>query len=401
MLFVIGLDVPRLNERHACSLFQFHEKHSYPMTISFGNRTEFESHKELKLRSVSKMGMKDVWLVDYARTPFSRSRPQNPETDAFGEIRGDELLSRLLMKFFDGSLADKGIEKKDMDEITVGVASGVLENWTYGGKIPAFLSGFPYEVPSFFIDRQCGSAGSGMHIGIMEIMTGYSTTVLSTGFEHMTRVRGTGIDPNFSMADKNSEFYRPGFDAPTVFNMLQTAQKLYEEEVPTFTKEDMDKLGVRSHNLTIKSQESGWFKGEIIPIMGHTPGNIEEPMLIDKDLNARSSTLEKVATLPRVSTPFYLEKNGGKEGYIKREGTDEGVITPGNASPLNAGATAAVIMEAETAKKRGIEPMARIVSMGWAGVDPSVMGRGPVPATIKALKHAGLTVDDIDYWEIN
>ena len=347
------------------------------------------------------MNMKDVWLVDYARTPFSRSRPQKPETDAFGEIRGDELLSRLLMKFFDGSLADKGIEKKDMDEITVGVASGVLENWTYGGKIPAFLSGFPYEVPSMFIDRQCGSAGSGMHIGIMEIMTGYSTTVLSTGFEHMTRVRGKGVDPNFSMSDKNSEFYRPDFDAATVYNMLQTAQKLYEEEVPTFTKEDMDKLGVRSHNLTIKSQESGWFKGEIIPIMGHTPGNIDEPMLVDKDLNARPSTLEKVATLPRVSTPFYLEKNGGKEGYIKREGTDEGVITPGNASPLNAGATAAVIMEAEAAKKRGIEPMARIVSMGWAAVDPSVMGRGPVPATIKALKHAGLTVDDIDYWEIN
>ena len=371
------------------------------MTTLFENRTRFESHKELKLRSVPKVNMKDVWLVDYARTPFSRSRPQNPETDAFGEIRGDELLSRLLMKFFDGSLADKGIEKKDMDEITVGVASGVLENWTYGGKIPAFLSGFPYEVPSMFIDRQCGSAGSGMHIGIMEIMTGYSTTVLSTGFEHMTRVRGKGVDPNFSMSDKNSEFYRPDFDAATVYNMLQTAQKLYEEEVPTFTKEDMDKLGVRSHNLTIKSQESGWFKGEIIPIMGHTPGNIDEPMLVDKDLNARPSTLEKVATLPRVSTPFYLEKNGGKEGYIKREGTDEGVITPGNASPLNAGATAAVIMEAEAAKKRGIEPMARIVSMGWAAVDPSVMGRGPVPATIKALKHAGLTVDDIDYWEIN
>ncbi len=345
--------------------------------------------------------MKDVWLVDYARTPFSRSRPQKPETDAFGEIRGDELLSRLLMKFFDGSLAAKGIEKKDIDEITVGVASGVLENWTYGGKIPAFLSGFPYDVPSIFVDRQCGSAGSGMHIGIMEIMTGFSTIVLSTGFEHMTRVRGTGVDPNFSMGDKNSEFYRPGFDVATVFNMLQTAQKLYEEEVPIFTKEDMDKFGVRSHNLTVKNQESGWFKGEIIPMEGHVLDNIDEPMLVDRDLSARPSTLEKVSTLPRVSTPFFLEKNGGKEGYIKREGTDEGVITPGNASPLNAGATAAVLMEAKEAEKRGIEPMARIVSMGWAGVDPTVMGRGPVPATIKALKYAGLSAEDIDYWEIN
>ncbi|MFW9925143.1 MAG: acetyl-CoA C-acyltransferase [Candidatus Thorarchaeota archaeon] len=345
--------------------------------------------------------LKDVWLVDYARTPFSRSRPQNPETDVFGEIRGDTLLSHLIKKFFDGSLAKKGIEKKDIDEITVGVAAGVLENWIYGGKIPAFMSGFPHHVASFSIDRQCGSAGSGMHVGIMEIMTGFSTIVLSTGFEHMTRVRGKGVEPNFSFGDMNSEFYRPDIDVNTVFNMLQTAQKLYEEEVPTFTKEDMDKLGVRSHNLTVKNQESGWFNGEIIPIQGHVSGNIDEPMLVDRDMNPRASTLEKVSTLPRISQPYYLEKNGGKEGYVKREGTEEGVITAGNASPLNAGATAAVLMAAKEAENRGIEPMARIVSMGWAGVDPTVMGRGPVPATIKALKHAGLSVEDIDFWEIN
>jgi len=77
------------------------------------------------------------------------------------------------------------------------------------------------------------------------------------------------------------------------------------------------------------------------------------------------------------------------------------VITAGNSSPLNAGATAAVLMEAGEAKKRGIDPLAKIVSIGWAGVDPTVMGRGPVPATQKALKYAGLTADDIDYWEIN
>ena len=81
--------------------------------------------------------------------------------------------------------------------------------------------------------------------------------------------------------------------------------------------------------------------------------------------------------------------------------TDEGVITAGNSSPLNAGATAAILMEAEEAKKRGLEPMARIVSIGWAGVDPRVMGRGPVPATRKALEYARLEAKDIDYWEIN
>ncbi|MFX0074097.1 MAG: acetyl-CoA C-acyltransferase [Candidatus Hermodarchaeota archaeon] len=342
-----------------------------------------------------------MWLVDYARTPFSRSRPTQPERDVFGEIRGDALLAELLMKFFEGSLADKGIEKKDIDEVAIGVAAGVLENWTYGGRSPLFLAGFPYEVPSFFIDRQCGSAGSGMHVGIMEIMTGNSKTVLTTGFEHMTRVRGKGTDPNMAITDKNSVFYRPDLDPQVIFNMLQTAQKLYEEEVPTFTKEDLDKFGVRSHNLAVQSQEDGFFKGEIIPIEGHAPGNVEEKMLIDRDMNPRKSTLETVSQLRRISTPFYLEKNGGKEGYIKREGTEEGVITAGNSSPLNAGATAAVLMEAEEAKKRSIKPMAKILSIAWAGVDPSVMGRGPVPATQKALKIAGLSADDIEYWEIN
>jgi acetyl-CoA acetyltransferase family protein len=345
--------------------------------------------------------MKDVWLIDYARTAFSRSRPNQPEADVFGEIRGDELLAQLLTRFFDEKLSKKGIEKKDMDEVSIGVAAGVLENWTYGGRIPIFLAGFPYNVPAFFVDRQCGSAGTGMHIGAMEIMTGNSKIVLSTGFEHMTRVRGKGIDRNMKLEDKDSMYYHPGMNLDVVFNMLNTAQLLYEEEVPTFTKEDLDKFGVRSHNLTIKSQESGWFKGEIIPIEGHAPGNVEEKMVIDKDMNARKSTLEAVSKLPRLTKPFFLEKNGGKEGYIKREGTEEGVITAGNSSPLNAGATAALLMEAEEAKKRGLEPMARIVSIGWAGVDPHTMGRGPVPATQKALAHAGLKADDIDFWEIN
>ncbi|MFW9987333.1 MAG: acetyl-CoA C-acyltransferase [Candidatus Odinarchaeota archaeon] len=343
----------------------------------------------------------EVWLIDYARTAFSRCRPRTPERDVFGEIRGDELLAQLLMKFFDEKLADKGIEKKDIEESTVGVAAGVGEGWTYGGRLPIFMAGFPPEVPAIFVDRQCGSAGSGMHMGIMEIMTGNAKTVLANGFEHMGRGRGTGTSPNMKMNDKNSIYYRPDLDLPTTFSMLQTAQKLYEQEVPTFTKEDLDKFGVRSHNLTVKSQEEGWFKGEIIPIEGHIEGDVNTPLMVDRDMNARASSMESHAKLARLSKPFYLEKNGGKEGYVKREGTEQGVITVGNSSPLNAGATTAVCMDAKEAERRGLEPMARIVSIGWAGVDPTVMGRGPVPATKRALKVAGLEAEDIDYWEIN
>ncbi|MFX1325992.1 MAG: acetyl-CoA C-acyltransferase [Promethearchaeota archaeon] len=318
-------------------------------------------------------------------------------------MRGDELLASLLMKFFDEKLADKGITKEDIDELTIGTAMGVGENWAYGGRNPAFLAKFPFKTSAMFVDKQCGSAGAGMHVGIMEIMTGFSKCVLSTGIEHMTRVsmQNEHIRPNLKMIDKKSEWFRPEYDFMVTSNMIQTAQKLYEEEMPAFTKEDLDKFGVRAHNLTVENTEKGWFNGEIIPIEGHAEGNVEEKMMIDRDMAARKSTLEGVGSLRRLSRPFYLEKNGGKEGYEKREGTLEGVITAGNSSPLNAGATACVMMEAGEAKKRGLEPMARIVSIGYAGVDPTVMGRGPVPASEKSLEYAGLKADDIDYWEIN
>ena len=347
--------------------------------------------------------LKEVWLIDYARTAFSRSRPRQPERDVFGEIRGDELLATLLMKFFDEKLADKGIEKKDIEEFTVGTAMGVYEAWTYGGRIPLFLAEFPATVPAMFVDRQCGSAGSGMHVGIMEIMTGNSKLCLAGGIEHMTRIpmQNDWINANLKMINKKSEWYRPQYDLLTTINMIQTAQKLYEEEVPAFTKEDLDKFGVRSHNLTVKYTEEGWYKGEIIPIEGHVEGNVEEPMMVDRDMAARKSTVEGVAGLRRLSKPFFLEKNGGRAGYKEREGTNEGVITAGNSSPLNAGATTCLMMEAKEAEKRGLKPLARIVSIGWAAVDPTVMGRGPVPASQKALDYAGLTADDIDYWEIN
>jgi acetyl-CoA acetyltransferase family protein len=358
------------------------------------------------------MEMKEVWLIDYARTAFSRSRPDTPERDVFGDQRADELMAKLLMKFFDEKLTDKGIEKKDIDEYTIGAAMGVGENWTYGGRMPLFMASFPVTVPGLFVDRQCGSAGSGFHVGAMEIMCGYSKCTLATGFEHMTRVgmdlkNNPHIKPNLLMINKKSEWYRPEYDLLTTTNMLQTAQKLYEWITPVYTKEDLDKLGVRSHNLTIENQEKGWFDGEIIPIEGHAEGNPDEKMMITRDMAARKSVLEKVAALRRLSKPFYLKKNwkgediGGRQGYVEREGTKEGVITAGNSSPLNAGATAAVLMEAEEAKKRGLEPMAKVVSIGWAGVDPTIMGWGPIPASEMALKHAGLTADQIDYWEIN
>jgi acetyl-CoA C-acetyltransferase len=365
--------------------------------------------------------LNEVWLVDYARTAFSRSRPRQPERDVFGEIRGDELLTLLLKDMFAKRLADKGIETKDIDEFTVGSAFGVGEQWTYGGKFPTWFAGMELKTSSVFLDKQCGSAAAGFHLGFLEIAAGYSNCVISTGMEHLTRevmgIANPHIKPNLGIASKDSPFYVPEFgrkakyDVLIATDMLQTAQKLFEEEIPKFTKEDMDKFGVRAHNLTIKSQEEKWFTsgvngGEIIPIEGHVEGNVEEPLMVDRDMAARKSTLESVAGLRPVSKPSFVKKTAsgqdlGRKGYEEFVGHKNGVITAGNASPLNAGATACVLMNAQEAQKRGINPLAKVVSIGFAGVDPTVMGRGPVPASKMALKHAGLTADDIDYWEIN
>jgi acetyl-CoA C-acetyltransferase len=367
------------------------------------------------------MDLNEVWLVDYARTAFSRSRPRQPERDVFGEIRGDELLVLLMNHMFEKRLPDKNIEKKDIDEFTVGSAFGVGEHWTYGGKLPAYFAGLDVKTSCVSLDKQCGSAAAGFNLGFLEIATGYSKCILSTGLEHLTRVpmgiQNEWIKPNLSIGTKGSKFYQDDFarkgkyDVLVATDMLSTAQKLFEMEIPKFTKEDLDKFGVRAHNLTIKSQEEGWFTsgvngGEIVPIEGHVEGNVEEPLIVDKDMAARKSTLEGVAKLRPVSKPHFVKKTAagkdlGKQGYIEFVGNNQGVITAGNASPLNAGATACLLMDAKEAKNRGIEPLARVVSIGFAGVDPTVMGRGPVPASQMALKHAGLTADDIGAWEIN
>jgi len=216
------------------------------------------------------------------------------------------------------------------------------------------------------------------------------------------------FDPPSHLVQDNpgNMWYRGDIDIMTGFSMTQTAQKLFEEECDHLTIELMAKFSVESHDFASKALEEGYFKGEIVPVMGHAEGDLNTPWLVDHDLAIRKGvSLEKTIELPAVSTPGYMggykNKKWDRKEYKEKFGTKKGVITAGNASPLNAGAATMLLMGKEAMDKRGFEPMAKIVSMGWAGVDPSVMGRGPVPATEIALKKAGLTAKDIDYWEIN
>jgi len=323
--------------------------------------------------------MRKVVIVDYLRSPFSRSRPREPEKDKFNPLRMDEVTAKLIKKVVERT----GINPSEINEVIAASAFGVWEQWTYGGRSIVMLAELPVEVPAFFVDRQCGSSMTAAHLGAMEIMTGYSDLVIATGMEHMTHIPmgdNPWISPPTALIER--EEYRK-YEMETGLVMGLTAERLFKEgaEKHKLTKEDMDRWGLRSHQLAAKAQQEGYFKEEILPITVTNPDGTTE--VVDTDLSVRAdTTLEKIQALP--------------PAFIK-----DGFITAGNSSPLNAGASCIMLASEEKAKALGLEPMATIKSMGWAGVPPAVMGKGPVPASKMALKHAGLSVKDIDFWEIN
>jgi len=323
--------------------------------------------------------MREVVIAGYLRTAQSRSRPNDPARDWFCKMRSDELLAKLLPEV----IKRASIAPEEIDDFLVGSAMGVSEQWSYGGRNPIFLANLPETISAKFVDQQCGSAMAGIQIGFMEIAQDFADIVLVGGMEHMTRVPMGGqlVDRGVMVPNMNL-FMDPAlqhWDMMTAMNMGLTAEKLFAQT--DFTKEDMDKWGVRSHQLAAKAQVDGFFADEILPIEAEqADGTV---MTVDKDQAVRDdATLEGIADLKPAFKP-------------------DGVITAGISSPLNAGATSMVLMSKETAKKKGIKPLATIRSIGFAGVDPTIMGYGPVPASRKALKKAGLKASDIDYWEIN
>jgi acetyl-CoA C-acetyltransferase len=245
------------------------------------------------------------------------------------------------------------------------------------------LAKLPVEVPALFVDRQCGSSMSALHVGAMEIMTGNSDLIIACGMEHMTHIPmgdNPYISPPMDLIEK--EEYRK-YEMETGFVMGLTAEKLFKEGAEKYgmTKEDMDRWSLRSHERAAKAQKEGFFTGEIMPITITYPDGTTET--IDKDLSVRAETsLEKIQNLP----PAFMQG---------------GVITAGNASPLNAGASCIMLASEEKAKSLGLTSLGTIKSIGWAAVPPALMGKGPVPASKAALKRGGLDVKDIDFWEIN
>ncbi|MCG2776082.1 MAG: acetyl-CoA C-acetyltransferase [Desulfobacterales bacterium] len=323
--------------------------------------------------------MQEVVIAGYLRTAQSRSRPGDPGRDWFHKLRADELLAKLIPEL----LLRSGIDSDGIDDFLVGSAMGVSEQWTYGGRTPIFLANLSEKIPAKFLDQQCGSSMAAVHIGFMEIATGFADIVLAGGMEHMTRVPMGPTLLNNGTISFNSRLYTDScykdWDMETTMNMGLTAEKLFSKT--QFTREDLDSWGVRSHQKAVLARKKGFFKGEIFPVEAkQSDGSL---MVVDRDQAVREDvTLNDMLKLKPVFKP-------------------DGVITAGNSSPLNAGASCMVLMSKTIAEKKGINPLSAIRSIGFAGVDPTIMGTGPVPAIEMALKKGGLEVRDIDFWEIN
>ena len=354
------------------------------------------------------MNIRDVYITDFIRTPFSRSRPREPPRDVLGNLRPDVLTALTLEEMFNNRLKDK-VKPEDVDEFYIGATHFNYEYVTFGGKYPLSLVKFPSKISTVALDRQCGSGMTCASIGYDNIALGYSDVVIASGKNNATLSRSkppTVRTPPPSMRPGHEFFVDDVVDFRCSYSMLQTAQKLSEMNAGIFTKEDNDRFSVRSHQLAAKAQEDGFFKGEIVPVMAHAEGDEDTPLLIEHDTSVRkNATYEGTKDLRALSKPGW---DGGyyrplmtKEEYVKEFETEQGLVTAGNSCPTNAGAATLLLMSEDAMKKHDLDPLARIVSIGYGAVDPTVMGRGPVPASWMALKHAGLTIDDIAYWEIN
>lgn len=321
--------------------------------------------------------MRDVVIAGYLRTAQSRSRPKDPARDVFCKLRADELLAKLLPEV----IKRTGLEAKEIDDFIMGCATAVGEQWAYGGRFPIFLANLPETMPAKFVDQQCGSSMAAIHMGFMEIATDNADIVMVGGMEHMTRVpmgqsEAGLISPNLAL------FAAPEYlhwDMMTTVSMGLTAQKLFS--LSGLTREDMDRWALRSHQLAAKAQAEGFFDGEILPI----------------DAEQADGTIMTVKTDQAVRGDTTYEGLAQLGPAFKKDHQ----ITAGNSSPVNAAASSMILMSKETARAKGIKPLATIRSIGFAGVDPTIMGEGPVPASRKALQKAGLQAGDIDYWEIN
>lgn len=307
---------------------------------------------------------KDAVIVDYARSAMGRSK-----NGCFRNTRSDEISATILK----GLLArNEALDPAEIDDLIWGCVLQREEQAFNIARNIILRAQLPFTIPAQTVNRLCGSSMSALHTASANIMAGIGDVYIVGGVEHL------GHLPMMDSVDPNPKL---GLNVAKAAGMMgMTAE--YLSLLHGIKREDMDKLSERSHRLAHAAASSGKFDKEIIAVEGHDEAGAL--WAVDRDETIRPETnLEDLAKLKPVFNP-----NGG-------------TVTAGGSSQLSDGASVMLVMSAEKAQQMGLAPIAKIRAMTLAGVDPSIMGYGPVPSTQKALKQLGLSMKDIDCVELN
>ncbi|GAB2705094.1 thiolase family protein [Kitasatospora kifunensis] len=315
---------------------------------------------------------RDVVFVDGVRTPFGKAGPKG----IYHETRADDMVVKCIRELV---RRNPNLPVERIDEVAVAATTQIGDQGLTIGRTAALLAGLPKSVPGYAIDRMCAGALTAVTTTAGGIAFGAYDIVVAGGVEHMGRhPMGEGVDPNPRFVSEKL------VDESALF-MGMTAENLHDR-FPHLTKERCDAYAVRSQEKAAKAYANGDIQPDLVPIsIRNTNPEVGETgwglATVDEPLRP-GTTMESLANL---KTPFRPHGN----------------ITAGNSAGLNDGATASLLAAEDVAEELGLPVKMRLVSFAFAGVEPEVMGIGPVPATEKALAKAGLTIDDIGAFEVN
>jgi acetyl-CoA acyltransferase len=309
--------------------------------------------------------MRHAVVIEAVRTPIGRA---HAEKGIFRDTRADDLSAELIRALLERT----GLPPSHIEDIHWGCVQQQREQGYNVARMAALIAGLPVEVGGATVNRLCGSSLQALHQAAQSIAAECEDVQIAGGVEHMQHITmEAGFDPSPLL------FYR---HSPAVLHMGVTAENLALRY--RISREEQDEFALRSHRLAAAATHSGAFATEIVPTWGRDEEGRRKTIAADQGIR-RDTTLEALAALKPAFMP------------------DGGTVTAGNSSQISVGAAALLVMSEERAKELGLAPKVRVRAMAVAGVDPSVMGIGPVPAVHKVLERAKLTLADIDLIEIN
>jgi acetyl-CoA acyltransferase len=310
--------------------------------------------------------LREVVFVDGVRTAFGRAGPKG----MFWRTRADDMAVKVVRELV---RRNPEIPVERIGDVVFAATAQVGDQGLTLGRDVALLAGIPHSVPGFAVDRMCAGALTAVTAGAGEIALGAADVVLAGGVEHM------GHHPMGEDVDFNPRFVSERLVDPSAVTMGATAENLHDR-LPQLTKEAADAYAVRSQQRATDAWENGVMRETVVPMSVFTDDGWR---VADRDEFLRPETsLEGLAEL---KTPF---RTGGR-------------VTAGNSAGLTDGATACFLAAEETAEELGVEPRMRLVGFAFSGVEPELMGIGPIPATKRVLEQAGLTLDDVGLFELN